>query len=87
MPLVLASCAQPEPVIITPPAALLKCADEPTAPNLEPQDWTAPVETIRTVQLRRDRAMLDAYLALRSAWGDCRSKVDGTRAWVAAVSE
>lgn len=77
----LASCGQPTPVAITPPASLLTCADEPAPPALEPQDWTAPVETIRAVQLRRDRMMLDAYLALRSAYGDCRAKVDGTRAW------
>lgn len=54
-----------------PPVALLTCADEPLAPDLPP----------RGMQDQRDMLMLDYVLALRSAWGDCSSKVAGVRAW------
>jgi len=58
--------------VAKPPAALLRCADEPVAPDLPG----------RGLQDQRDMLMLDYVLALRSAWGDCSSKVAGVRAWV-----
>ncbi len=36
---------------------------------------------------QRDKAMLDYALAQRSAWGDCRAKVDGAKAWNENVSD
>jgi hypothetical protein len=72
---ILASCGQPEPLIITPPPALLTCADEPAPPQLPPRDGTPATELVR------DKAMLEGYLALRSAWGDCHAKVEGVKAW------
>jgi hypothetical protein len=47
------------------------CANEPAAPELPG----------REAQEERDRLTLDYILGLRSAWGDCRAKVDGARAW------
>lgn len=73
----LAGCGQPEPVVLTPPPALLTCADEPPVPELPSPEY----------QKERDVLTLAYVLALRSAWGDCRSKVDGVRAWVDEVSE
>lgn len=75
----LVSCGQPEAIVLTPPQSLLTCADEPSPPAIPARDGSA--ET----QLIRDRIMLDGYLALRSAFGDCKSKVDGVAAWVREV--
>lgn len=74
--LALAACGQPTPVVLTPPPALLSCADEPTPPNLPTPER----------QRERDEMTLAYILALRSAWGDCRSKVDGVREWSERVS-
>lgn len=82
----LAACGQPKPVVLQPPPALLSCKDEPTPPTLPEQDWTAAIEIIKEVQLIRDELTLDYILKQRSAWGDCRSKVDGVRAWSAEVN-
>lgn len=72
----LTACGQKEvPVLILPPAELATCADEPDAPELPSKDGTG--ET----QLLRDTMTLDFILAFRSAWGDCKSKVDGLAAW------
>lgn len=73
IPLAMACAAcGPKPVRIAPlPANLTTCADEPAAPDLPGQDR----------QAERDRLTLDYILSLRSAWGDCRAKVDGARAW------
>jgi hypothetical protein len=38
------------------------------------------------MQSERDDMTLDYILGLRSAWGDCRAKVDGLRAWREAVN-
>ena len=60
--------------VLQPPfgtADLTNCADEPPAPALPGQDQ----------QAERDRLTLDYILGLRSAWGDCRAKVDGVKAW------
>lgn len=54
-----------------PPVELTTCADEPLAPELPGQD----------MQAARDALMLGYVLALRAAWGDCRAKVDGSKAW------
>lgn len=73
IPLVMlcAACATNEPPrLILPPAELAQCADEPLAPDLP------------LVQPERDMLLLDYILALRSAWGDCKAKVDGLRVWM-----
>lgn len=74
-----AACG-PKPVRIAPPPAdLTRCADEPPAPDLPPPGDQAERQT------ERDTTVLAYILALRSAWGDCRAKVDGIRAWSAGV--
>lgn len=65
------ACEPKRVEIVRPPAHLTRCADEPLAPDLPGRDQ----------QSERDRLMLDYVLGLRSAWGDCRAKVDGLRAW------
>lgn len=67
--------------IATPPPETLTCQDEPRAPDLPAIDWTAPVDQIKPVQRERDISTLGYVLSLRSAWGDCRAKIDGVRAW------
>lgn len=70
--LVLTACGpKPAPRVITLPPDLTTCADEPPAPALPGQDQ----------QAERDRLTLDYILGLRSAWGDCRAKVDGVKVW------
>ncbi|ALJ14142.1 hypothetical protein LH19_21070 [Sphingopyxis macrogoltabida] len=54
---------------------MLTCSGEPVAPLLEPSDGSAEI------QRRRDLATLAYILSLRSAWGDCWSKLSGVRAW------
>ena len=77
--LALTACA-PTRVRLSPlPAELTTCADEPGAPALPPV--TGP-----EAQAMRDLLMLDYVLAWRSAWGDCRAKVDGAKAWNAAIT-
>lgn len=61
--------------IVTAPASLLTCADEPEVPELPDQ----------TQQLARDQLTLDYILLLREAWADCRGKVDGLREWSEAL--
>jgi hypothetical protein len=65
------ACEPKRVEIVKPPAALTSCADEPVSPDLPGRDQ----------QAERDRLTLAYILGLRSAWGDCRSKVDGLRAW------
>ncbi len=67
----LTACGQDRVRLVKPPIDLMTCADEPTAPNIPGRD----------AQDERDRLVFDYVLALRGAWGDCRSKVDGVRAW------
>lgn len=76
--LALTGCGQDRPRIVLPPLELTTCADEPQAPEL-------PLQTPDTQHLR-DEMMLDFVLALRSAWGDCKSKVDGLKAWRETIS-
>jgi hypothetical protein len=73
--LALAACGQPEPILILPPAELATCADEPEPPVLPARDGTD------ATQLERDKRMLDGYLTLRSAYGDCKAKVEGLARW------
>lgn len=67
--------------IATPPAELLTCADEPAAPQLPARDGTD------ATQLARDVAMLNGYLALRTAYGSCRAAVEGVAAWTKEVEK
>jgi len=39
------------------------------------------IDRAQEITRKRDQLMLDFTLAQRSAWGDCRAKVDGARAW------
>lgn len=71
----LTACGQTRPVIAKPPVALLSCQDEPTAPDLPGRDQ----------QDARDRLTLEYLLSLRSAWGDCSSKVAGVKAWADGI--
>lgn len=75
--LALTGCGQERPAIANPPADLLRCADEPVAPDLPG----------REEQAKRDALTLDYILALRSAWGDCFAKVAGVRAWADRVND
>ena len=78
--MLLTACG-PKPVrIALPPAELATCADEPEAPSLPPVDWSS-VELARPVQQVRDNLLLAYILQFRTAWGSCRSKVDGLAAW------
>lgn len=72
-----AACGPGRPRLSPVPAELTTCADEPLAPDLPGRD----------AQDARDRLMLDYALSLRSAWGDCRAKVDGVKAWNDAVGK
>jgi hypothetical protein len=67
----LGACEPKRIEIVKPPIALTTCADEPQAPDLP----------TREQQAERDRLTLDYILGLRSAWGDCKSKVAGIKAW------
>lgn len=67
----LTACGGERVVVVKPPVDLTHCADEPVAPDLPP----------REMQALRDQMMLAYVLAFRSAWGDCRAKVEGLRAW------
>lgn len=70
LPLLLSACGPQRPVLVLPPADLATCADEPLAPSIGGLGQT-----------ERDALTLDYILGLRSAWGDCRAKVDGLRVW------
>ena len=67
----LTACGGERVVVVKPPVDLTHCADEPVAPDLPPP----------AMQALRDQMMLAYVLAFRSAWGDCRAKVEGLRAW------
>lgn len=73
----LTGCGQTSVRVALPPPELTTCADEPAAPALPDRDR----------QPERDRLTLDYILSLRSAWGDCRAKVDGVRAWGGALGK
>lgn len=64
-----------------PPIELLTCADEPLAPILPPKDGT------EATQLIRDNLTLAYALAMRAAWGDCKSDVVGTKSWADALPD
>lgn len=67
----LGACGPQRIEIVKPPVALTECADEPQAPDLP----------AREEQAERDRLTLDYILGLRSAFGDCKAKVAGVKAW------
>ena len=78
------------------PTELTTCADEAEAPDLPAYPWADAVKALtgadavailKPVIQQRDKAMLDYALAQRSAWGDCRAKVDGAKAWNENVSD
>jgi len=69
--LLLTACGDTRPILILPPAELASCSDEPLAPDLPGRDQ----------QRERDLMTLDYILGLRSAYGDCKAKVDGLAAW------
>jgi len=73
--LALTGCGAERPRLSLPPPELTICADEPTAPEIPARDGQ------EATQRQRDALTLDYILNLRSAWGDCRAKVDGLRAW------
>ena len=75
--LALTGCGQERPVVAKPPVALLECRDEPVAPDLPGRDQ----------QDARDQMTLDYLLNLRSAWGDCSSKVSGVKAWADSLND
>lgn len=70
-----AACGTERPRISLPPADLATCAGEPQAPDLPRADGSVDIQRLR------DLLTLNYVLALRGAWGDCASKVDGLRAW------
>ena len=69
--LALTACEPKRIEVVRPPVALTECADEPGAPALPGREQ----------QVERDRLTLDYILGLRSAYGDCKSKVAGVKAW------
>lgn len=76
----LSACGNERVRIAPVPVELTTCAGEPVAPELPVQDWSS-IEAAKAVQAIRDSKVFDFILAMRSAWGDCRAKVDGTKAW------
>lgn len=73
--LVVGGCSAPAPTLILPPADLAECAEEPAPPVIPERDGT------EATQRQRDVLMLEGYLRLREAYGDCKAKVDGLKAW------
>lgn len=88
--MLLSTACNERPRIVLPPAELATCADGPRAPSLPVIPWGSALEAVtgadavailKPVMQARDKATLDYILAGRSAWGDCRAKVNGVRAW------
>jgi hypothetical protein len=71
----LSACGTPPVRIALPPVELTTCADEPSTPDIPARDGTD------AVQQQRDELTLAYILGLRSAYGDCKSKVAGIKAW------
>lgn len=78
--LALTSCGETRVRLSPLPAELTTCADEPPAPALPAREGLGG-EQLEVVQQTRDQLMLAYVLDWRTAWGDCRAKVDGARAW------
>lgn len=69
--LLLTGCGQDRVRVALPPVELTECAEEPLVPDLPG----------REDQARRDAMTLEYLLSLRSAWGDCKSRVAGLKGW------
>jgi hypothetical protein len=78
--LALTSCGDPRVRLSPLPAELTECADEPSAPDLPAREGKQGLE-LDLVQKTRDQMMLDYVLNWRTAWGDCKAKVNGAKAW------
>lgn len=76
-PLALAACGQKEPLILTPPPALLTCAPAPAVPETLPPQGS----------IERERATVELWLAEREAGADCRNNLAGVKRWVDEVSD
>jgi hypothetical protein len=75
----LSACGTPPVRIALPPVELTTCADEPATPDIPARDGTD------ATQIQRDTLTLSYILGLRSAYGDCKAKVAGLKAWSEAV--
>ena len=75
----LSACVPGRPVVTLPPVALTQCEAEPSAPTIPSRDGTEETLNIR------DQMTLAYILAMRSAWGDCYSKVQGMKAWAQSL--
>lgn len=84
--LALTGCGQDRPRITPLPPELTECADEPDAPALSAQDWSS-VEAAMAAQKVRDDVTLEYLLTLRSAFGDCKAKVAGAKAWNGRITQ
>lgn len=78
--LALSGCDKPLPAVALPPVELTQCAGEPEAPLLPAYDW-ASIEAAQAITRARDTMMLAYVLAFRSAWGDCKARVEGLAEW------
>lgn len=77
----LAACSPARPVVLTPPAHLLHCADAPAVPIVPPRDGTLDRER------ERDQITVKLWLDEREAGADCRGKVDAMRVWSEGLGE
>ena len=67
----LAACSPARPVVLTPPAHLLHCADAPAVPESLPPQGT----------IERGRATVKLWLDEREAGADCRGRLNAVREW------
>lgn len=73
-------CETPAPRIAPLPAELTACAEEPEPPALPMRDGASGLQ-LDLIQQERDRLTFEYIIGLRSAWGDCKAKVNGAAAW------
>lgn len=77
--LALSACGE-KTRLVSLPADLTTCADEPLAPQLPAWDWSS-VEAAQHVATIRDALTFEYVLQMRSFGGDCKAKVVGAAAW------
>lgn len=80
-PAELATCADEPPI---PEIAAYRWEAIAFIASQQPTPELAAAKAVELAQIDaidRDRIELDLILAFRSAWGDCRAKVDGLAAW------